>query len=137
MLKALRLSEKWFHRLWLVSLVFASFPDWAGGTVVGDLPKVETPLQLDDFLDQEAAKALRGQVKAAQQAEQDAWGRVGTGTAATQQGPWRGTNHPRELATLAGHAQRHAASNARPRSADTHLLLLIYSNKPNAKRSGP
>lgn len=73
MLKALRLSEKWFRRgLWLVSLVFASFLIGLGGTVVGDLPKVETPLQLDNFLDKEAAKALRGQVEAAQQAEQEA-----------------------------------------------------------------
>jgi len=73
MLKALRLSEKWFHRgLWLVSLVFASFLIGLGGTLVGDLPKVEPPLQLDNFLDKEATKALHDQVKAAQQAEQDA-----------------------------------------------------------------
>ena len=57
MSKALRLSEKWFRRgLWLVALVFASFLIGLGGTVVGDLPKVEAPLQLDDFLDQAAAQ---------------------------------------------------------------------------------
>lgn len=73
MLKALRLSEKWFRRgLWLVSLVFASFLIGLGGTVVGDLPKVEAPLRLDDFLDKASTQALRNQVKAAQQAEQDA-----------------------------------------------------------------
>lgn len=73
MSKALRLSEKWFRRgLWLVALVFASFLIGLGGTVVGDLPKVEAPLQLDDFLDQAAAQQLRAQVKAAQQAEQEA-----------------------------------------------------------------
>ena len=50
MSKSLRLSEKWFRRgLWL-----------------------ETPLQLDDFLDQPAASALRAQVAAAQQTEEDA-----------------------------------------------------------------
>ena len=60
MSKALRLSEKWFRRgLWLVALVFASFLIGLGGTVVGDLPKVEAPLQLDDFLDQAAAQQLR------------------------------------------------------------------------------
>ena len=51
MSKALRLSEKWFRRgLWLVALVFASFLIGLGGTIVGDLPKVETPLTVDDFL---------------------------------------------------------------------------------------
>ena len=73
MSKALRLSEKWFRRgLWLVALVLASFLIGLGGTVVGDLPKVEAPLQLDDFLDRAAAQQLRAQVKAARQAEQEA-----------------------------------------------------------------
>jgi len=73
MSKSLRLSEKWFRRgLWLVSLVFASFLIGLGGTIVGDLPRVETPLQLDDFLDRNAAEALREQGKAARQAEETA-----------------------------------------------------------------
>ena len=73
MSKSLRLSEKWFRRgLWLVALVFASFLIGLGGTIVGDLPKVETPLRVDDFLDKAAADKLRAQVKAAHQAEQDA-----------------------------------------------------------------
>ena len=73
MSKSLRLSEKWFRRgLWLVALVFASFLIGLGGTVVGDLPQVETPLQLDDFLDQPAASALRAQVTAALQTEEGA-----------------------------------------------------------------
>ena len=73
MSKSLRLSEKWFRRgLWLVALVFASFLIGLGGTLVGDLPQVETPLQLDDFMDRPAADALRGQVSQAQQAEQAA-----------------------------------------------------------------
>lgn len=71
--KALRLSEKWFRRgLWLVALVFAGFLIGLGGTIVGDLPKVEAPLRVDDFLDRTAAQALRGQVKEARQSEQDA-----------------------------------------------------------------
>ena len=71
--KALRLSEKWFRRgLWLVALVFAGFLIGLGGTIVGDLPKVEAPLRVDDFLDRTAAQALRSQVKEAHQAEQDA-----------------------------------------------------------------
>ena len=73
MSKSLRLSEKWFRRgLWLVALVFASFLIGLGGTIVGDLPKVETPLRVDDFLDKTAADKLRAEVKAARQAEQDA-----------------------------------------------------------------
>lgn len=73
MSKSLRLSEKWFRRgLWLVAVVFASFLIGLGGTIVGDLPKVETPLQVDDFLDRAAAEKLRAQVKEARQAEQDA-----------------------------------------------------------------
>ena len=73
MSKSLRLSEKWFRRgLWLVALVFASFLIGLGGTLVGDLPKVETPLQLDDFMEQSAASTLRAQVVQAQQSEQDA-----------------------------------------------------------------
>lgn len=73
MSKSLRLSEKWFRRgLWLVALVFASFLIGLGGTIVGDLPKVETPLTVDDFVDRAAADALRAQVKAARQAEQEA-----------------------------------------------------------------
>ncbi|CAM4028691.1 zinc ribbon domain-containing protein [Paracidovorax anthurii] len=70
MSKSLRLSEKWFRRgLWLVSLVFASFLIGLGGTLVGDLPRVEAPLQLDDFLDRRAAEALRAEVRAAGEAE--------------------------------------------------------------------
>ena len=64
MSKSLRLSEKWFRRgLWLVALVFASFLIGLGGTVVGDLPQVETALELDDFLDRPAAERAREQLR--------------------------------------------------------------------------
>lgn len=73
MSKALRLSEKWFNRgLWLVALVFASFLIGLGGTVVGDLPKVEKTLVLDDYMDARTTESLRGAVKAAEQAGRDA-----------------------------------------------------------------
>lgn len=73
MSKALRLSEKWFRRgLWLVAFVFAGFLIGLGGTVVDDLPKVEKQLELDDFIDRPAAQALRGGIKTAQAAAQDA-----------------------------------------------------------------
>lgn len=69
--KSLRLSEKWFHRgLWLVALVFAGFLTGLGSTVVGDLPRVEKQLTLDDFIDIKAAEPLRmtlaAETKAAQ-----------------------------------------------------------------------
>lgn len=73
MSKALRLSEKWFHRgLWLVALVFAGFLIGLGGTIVGDLPKVEKRLSLDDYMDAAASGALRRAIKNAERAGQDA-----------------------------------------------------------------
>ncbi len=55
MANTLRLTEKWMHRgLWLVAFVFAGFLIGLGGTVVGDLPKVEKQLSLDDYMDANA-----------------------------------------------------------------------------------
>ncbi len=62
MAKSLRLSEKWFRRgLWLVALVFASFLIGLGGSIVGDLPKVERTLSLEGFMDPQALQPLRAQ----------------------------------------------------------------------------
>ncbi|MDP3761349.1 MAG: zinc ribbon domain-containing protein [Ramlibacter sp.] len=73
MSKSLRLSEKWFRRgLWLVALVFAGFLIGLGGTVVGDLPKVERQLEVDDFLDRPAADRLREGIKGSQRAATEA-----------------------------------------------------------------
>ena len=73
MSKALRLSEKWFRRgLWLVALVFAGFLIGLGGTVVGDLPKVERQLVIDDFLDRPVAERLREEIKQSQRAGEEA-----------------------------------------------------------------
>ena len=73
MSKALRLAEKWFRRgLWLVAFVFAGFLIGLGGTVVGDLPKVEQRLEVDDFLDRPAADRLRSDIQVAQRAAQAA-----------------------------------------------------------------
>lgn len=73
MSKSLRLSEKWFRRgLWLVALVFAGFLIGLGSTVVGDLPRVEKQLQMDDFIDRAKADPLRASIQAAARAERDA-----------------------------------------------------------------
>jgi predicted RNA-binding Zn-ribbon protein involved in translation (DUF1610 family) len=73
MSKALRLSEQWFRRgLWLVAVVFAGFLIGLGGALVGDLPKVERPLQLDDFLDRPRAERLRADIRTAQRQQQEA-----------------------------------------------------------------
>nr|WP_315428492.1 serine endopeptidase [uncultured Albidiferax sp.] len=73
MSKALRLSEKWFHRgLWLVAFIFAGFLIGLGGSVVGDLPQVEHQFTLEDFIDKPAATEARAAVKAGQLAERDA-----------------------------------------------------------------
>jgi len=73
MSKALRLSEKWFRRgLWLVAVVFAAFLIGLGSTIVGDLPKVEKPLAVDDFLDKAAADRLRATIKEGQATTREA-----------------------------------------------------------------
>lgn len=72
MSKSLRLSEKWFRRgLWLVALLFAAFLIGLGGTIVGDLPQVETRKTVEDFVDQTKAAPLREELKTlqAEQAE--------------------------------------------------------------------
>lgn len=71
--KGLRLSEQWYRRgLWAVALVFAGFLTGLGSTVVGDLPRVEQRLKLDDFMDPAQTAAARAQVKAATHTEKDA-----------------------------------------------------------------
>ena len=73
MSKALRLSEKWFRRgLWLVAVVFAGFLIGLGGTLVGDLPKVEKALVLDDFVDMAQVRPLREQARLAHERSEQA-----------------------------------------------------------------
>ena len=73
MSKSLRLSEKWFRRgLWLVALVFAAFLIGLGSTIVGDLPRVERPLELEDFMDRTAAAPLRDTLSKAEDAQKSA-----------------------------------------------------------------
>ena len=67
--KSLRLTEKWMHRgLWLVALVFASFLIGLGGTLVGDLPKVEKQLTVETYMDPVASSAVRSAIRQAERA---------------------------------------------------------------------
>lgn len=64
MSKSLRFSEKWFRRgLWLIAVVFANFLIGLGGLVVGDLPKVESPARIEDFIDARQAEAARATIR--------------------------------------------------------------------------
>lgn len=73
MSKALRLSEKWFQRgLWLVALVFASFLIGLGGTIVGNLNKVEKSYSVEDFIDLDAARQTKTVIEQAQASEREA-----------------------------------------------------------------
>lgn len=73
MSKALRLSEKWFRRgLWLVAVVFAGFLIGLGGTIVGDLPKVEKPLRVEDFMDRATTQRLRTNIQQAERTAREA-----------------------------------------------------------------
>lgn len=73
MSKSLRLSEKWFRRgLWVVAVIFASFLIGLGSTIVGDLPRVEHRLEVDDFIDRAAAEPLRNTIREAERTEQQA-----------------------------------------------------------------
>ena len=73
MSKALRLSEKWFHRgLWLVAFLFAWFLTGLGSTVVGDLPQVERTRSLEDFMDPQRTPALKASIETAERAAEEA-----------------------------------------------------------------
>ncbi len=65
MTKGLRLSEKWFQRgLWLIAVIFAAFLIGLGSLVVGDLPKVEKPVDAEAFMDQSRLQPERAAIKA-------------------------------------------------------------------------
>lgn len=67
----LRFSEKWFNRgLWVIAFLFAYFLIGLGGTIVGDLPKIESKLSMDDFLDKGAKITLTNRLKVLKQEEE-------------------------------------------------------------------
>lgn len=72
MSKSLRLSEKWFRRgLWLVAVVFAWFLIGLGGTLVGDLPKIEQTQALEDFMNPLELKKVQDAIRKAELNERE------------------------------------------------------------------
>lgn len=66
MSKALRFSEEWFRRaLWLIAIIFAGFLIGLGGLIVGDLPRVEGQLTLEQFIERPQAERERAFIKQA------------------------------------------------------------------------
>lgn len=67
----LRFSEKWFNRgLWVIAFLFAYFLIGLGGTIVGDLPKIESKLSAGDFVDKGEKTILTNSLKSLKQEEE-------------------------------------------------------------------
>ena len=64
MFKALRVPERVFSlTMWILSLAFAGFLIGLGSQLVGDLPKLDDTLKLEQFADQAALRQVRSELE--------------------------------------------------------------------------
>jgi predicted RNA-binding Zn-ribbon protein involved in translation (DUF1610 family) len=72
MFKSLFVPERLFRfAMWIVSFVFASFLIGLGGTIIGDLPRIEEPLTVEQFADQSALARARAEIRRLRDLERD------------------------------------------------------------------
>ncbi|PYR94156.1 MAG: hypothetical protein DMF84_06280 [Acidobacteria bacterium] len=72
MFKSLFVPERLFRlAMWIVSLVFASFLIGLGSTIIGDLPRIEQPLTLEQFADERPLERARAEIRRLRDLERD------------------------------------------------------------------
>jgi predicted RNA-binding Zn-ribbon protein involved in translation (DUF1610 family) len=72
MFKSLFVPERLFRgAMWIVSLVFASFLIGLGGTIIGDLPRIEEALTIEQFADKAPLDRARSEIRRLRDLERD------------------------------------------------------------------
>lgn len=72
MFKSLFVPERLFRlAMWIVSLVFASFLIGLGSTIIGDLPRIEEPLTVEQFADKNPLERTRAEIRRLRDRERD------------------------------------------------------------------